>query len=239
MVLSAMLLSSVVLSTMLLLSTVVRTRISRLSAMATPAGHILRTMRLATLEVDVDSSCVFLSPVLQPHLPAQLLDLGLQLLDMASRVVPLADNGMKVVLTSSLILANATFENALRLLDELAVQIDSIGINAAGSVVFAENEFGSLKVVFVHLAVVGLALVGELLCCGTVTIFVGASRAVKAGAALVGLGAGEVTETVVFALGLIVVARVKGWYILVFELGGWVPMSGAYRDRPACSWGLT
>lgn len=91
-------------------------------------------------------------------------------------MVALADDSVQVRLTPSLIRANALLENALRLFDELSVKVDAVGFNAAGGIILAEDVVGRLMVVFLHLGIVGLALVGQFLCSGTVAIFVSAAR---------------------------------------------------------------
>jgi hypothetical protein len=80
MVLSAVLLSAVLLSAVLL-SAVMLARIPARSAVVL---LVAGTMRLAALEVDVYPSGVLLGAVLQAQLATQLLDLGLELLDVAS-----------------------------------------------------------------------------------------------------------------------------------------------------------
>lgn len=95
---------------------------------------------------------------------------------MVGRVVALADNSVQVRLAPSLIRADALFENALRLFDELAVQVDAVGVDTAGGVVLPEDVVGGLVVVFLHLGIVGLALVGQFLRSGAVAIVVRALR---------------------------------------------------------------
>lgn len=87
-------------------------------------------------------------------------------------MVAFADNRVQVRLAPSLVCADALFENALCFFDELAVQIDAIGIDTAGGVVLTEDVVGRLVVVFLHLGIVGLALVGQFLCSGAVAILV-------------------------------------------------------------------
>lgn len=158
MLLSAMLLSAVV----LLL----------LSAMVAGVAAVLRRDSVAALEVDVDAAGVLLGAKLESQLAAQLLDLGLDLLDVSRRVVALADDGMQVCLAGGLVGADALLEDALSFLDELAVQIDAVGLYAAGCVVLAEDEVGGLLIVVVHLGIMRLALVGELLRAGAIAVVV-------------------------------------------------------------------
>lgn len=128
------------------------------------------------LEVDEDAALILLRAVVQAELAAHVLDLGLQLLDVAGGVVALAHNDVQVVLAPGPVLANALPEDALGLLDELAVEIDLVGLDSPRRIVLAEDELGGLEVVLVHLAVVGLALVGELLGFGAVAVVVGPFR---------------------------------------------------------------
>lgn len=90
-------------------------------------------------------------------------------------MVTLADDGVEMRLAPCLVLADAALEDTLGLFNELAVEIDGVGFDAAGGVVLPEDELGGLEVVLVHLAVVGFALVGELLCGCAVAIVVSAS----------------------------------------------------------------
>lgn len=90
-------------------------------------------------------------------------------------MVALADDDVQVRLAARLVCADALLENALCFFDELAVEIDAVGVDAAGGVVLAEDVFGGLSVVFLDLGIVRLALVGQFLGSGTVAILVGAS----------------------------------------------------------------
>jgi hypothetical protein len=81
-----------------------------------------------------------------------------------------------VRLAVGLVGADAFFEDALGLFDELAVEVNAVGIDAAGGVVLAEDKVGCLAVVLVHLAIVRLALVGVLLGPGVVAIVVRPTR---------------------------------------------------------------
>lgn len=132
--------------------------------------------RLSALEVDVYPAGILLCAVLETQFATQLLHLGLELLNVVRRVVALADNSVQVCLATGLIRANALLENALRLFDELSVKVDAVTVDTAGGIVLAEDVVGSLAVVFLHLGIVGLALVGQFLCSSTVAIFVGAFR---------------------------------------------------------------
>lgn len=82
---------------------------------------------------------------------------------------------MQMVLPMRLGILNALFQDILRLLDELPMQIDRIGRYAPVGVVLAEDELGCLLVVLVHLAPVGLALLRELFCGRAIAALVGFS----------------------------------------------------------------
>lgn len=155
---------------MLLLSTVMLLLL--LSTMVAGVAAVLRGDSVAALEVDVDAAGVLLGTKLESQLAAQLLDLGLDLLDVARRVMALADDGMQVRLAGGLVGADALLEDALSFLDELAVQIDAVGLYVAGCVVLAEDEVGGLLIVVVHLGIMRLALVGELLRAGAIAVVV-------------------------------------------------------------------
>lgn len=57
---------------------------------------------------------------------------------------------------------DALLQNLFGLLDELPVQIDRVGRDAPVGVVLAEDKLRRLSVILLHLASVGLALLGEL-----------------------------------------------------------------------------
>jgi hypothetical protein len=100
---------------------------------------------------------------------------------------------------------NALLEDLLRLIDMLPVQINLVLVHFPRGVVGAEDELGGLAVIVVHARGVLLALVGEGFGGAAVAGAVGFLGAVEAGVALLGLGAGEVAQAVVFALRLVVV----------------------------------
>lgn len=151
---------------MLLLVTTVMPRVS--------TSMVGRQHWLTALEVDDDAADIILIGVIpQTELLAQLLDLGLDTLDAAARVVALADDGDQVRLAVGLVGADAVLEDAFGLLDELAVQVDRVGLDTPGGIVLAEDEVGGLLVVVVHAGGVCLALVGELLCGGAIAVFIG------------------------------------------------------------------
>lgn len=138
------------------------------SMLASMSTLVRRGDRLPTLEVDVNSPGILLRLIPQPKLTAYLLNLGLDLLHVVCRVVSLADDGVQVRLPARLVRADTLLEDALRLLDELPVQVDAVRLDAAWRVVLAEDVVRRLTVVIVHLGVVRLALVGELLGPGSI-----------------------------------------------------------------------
>lgn len=124
------------------------------------SAMLRRRNRISALEIDVYPSSIVLCAILEAQLATELLHLGLELLDVVGRVVALADNSVQVRLAASLIGPDTLLENALRLFDELAVEVDAIGVDATGGVVLAEDVVRRLVVVFPHLGLVSLALVG-------------------------------------------------------------------------------
>ncbi len=71
-----------------------------------------------------------------------------------------------------LAVADALLEDAPGLLDELPVQVDGVGADAAGGVVLPEDVLARLAVVLLHLRRVLLALVAQLLGQGAVAALV-------------------------------------------------------------------
>jgi hypothetical protein len=116
-----------------------------------------RSVDATASQVDIDAALVLLGGIVETQLLAQLLNPRLQLLDMASRVIPLADNDMQMRLAGGLGIADALLEDVLGLLDKLAVEVDGVLGDAAGRVVLAEDEFGGLLVVLGLLPLVALA----------------------------------------------------------------------------------
>lgn len=229
-----------VLLTVLCLAAVVLTAVlgagvaAVVSAAAVPAARVVGRRRghvrdLVALEVDVYPALVLLGAVLQAELLAQVLDARLQLLNVADRVVALADDDVQVRLVARLRVADTRLQHVLGLLHELPVQIDRVVGHLVRRVVGAEDVLGRLLVVLVHLGRVRLALVAQLLGSGAVALLVGLmglrvgqsrfskgddgrSRAaqgtahpVEARVALRGLGAGQVSQAVIFRLRVIVV----------------------------------
>ena len=135
---------------------------------------------------------------------------------------------------------DALFEDLLRLLNELSAQIDRIGRNTSIGVVLPENKLGSLLIVLLHLATVGLSLLGELLGAGAIAVRVGILRLKgvspvqshpdcncdcnqrhcgvaypsKTLSAFGGFLAGEVAEPIVLRLGVAAVIVVEGCDII-------------------------
>lgn len=135
-------------------------RLVSLVLVAATISAMLRWNRLSALEIDVYPASIILCAIPEAQLATEFLYLGLELLNVIGRVVALADNSVQVRLASSLICADALFENALRLFDELAVEVDAISVDTAGSIVLAEDVVGRLAVVLLHFGPVSLALVG-------------------------------------------------------------------------------
>jgi hypothetical protein len=122
-------------------------------------GQRWRRFNPPASQVDIDAALVLLGGIVKPQLLAQTLDAGLDLLHVARRVVPLADNDMQVILTGALGVADALLEDILGLLDELAVQVNGVLGDATGCVVLAEDELGGLLVVLGLLPLMLLAFV--------------------------------------------------------------------------------
>lgn len=113
-----------------------------ISALMMPIRRLIAWSQwFASLEVDVDPAGVLLGPVLQAQLSAQLLDLWLDLLDVTSRVMPLADNCVEVSLARCLIGSNPLLKHILRLLDIQAVQVYAVRLDATSRVVGAKDVF--------------------------------------------------------------------------------------------------
>lgn len=164
------------------------------------AAQVLGQMGLAAGQVDVDAAGVVFGAELQAQIAANLLAARLELLDVAGRVVAFADDDVQVRLAVLLGVADALLEDVLGLLDELAVQVQLVAGHAVLGVVLAEDEFGGLLVVFVHLRGVLLARLGEFVGFRAVAGLVGLVRAVEAVLALLALVAGEVAQAVILVL---------------------------------------
>jgi hypothetical protein len=119
----------------------------------------LRDVDTTTTQLDINTTLVLLSRVVETQLLAEMLDPRLQLLHTAGRVVPLADNDMQMGLAGGLEVADAGFEDVLCLLDKLAVQVNGVFGDAAWRVVLAEDELGGLLVVVGLFLLMALAFV--------------------------------------------------------------------------------
>lgn len=110
-------------------------------------GCICRT----TGQVDVDSSLVGFSVVLQAQLLTDPLHPRLDLLNMVRAVISFADDDMEMCLSCGLRVFDAFFKDILRLFDELPVQVYGVGGDAPFGIVLAKDELGGLFVVGLHL----------------------------------------------------------------------------------------
>jgi hypothetical protein len=169
------------------------------------------TVNIAARQINIDPPLILLRPIRQPQLLTNLLDARLDLLHMPDTVIPLPNNNMQVPLPGLARIADPLLQDILGLLDELAVQIDGVGVDAARSVVLAEDEFGGLFVVGGHLCAVRFAFVAQGLCGGAVAGVVGFFGARETFAALVGFGACEVAQAVVFGFRFVGLRVVEGW----------------------------
>jgi hypothetical protein len=190
----------------------VRSRMMRL-----PILRVLRLMLLAVIEVrhlrrrttsmlsalpqiNINPPLVLLGVILQSQFPADFLDFGFNLLHVPDAVVSLAHNHMQVPLPRLLRVSDALLQNLLCFFDELPVQVDGVGVDAADGVVFAENVLGCLLVQFVGFGGVGFALDGEVVGGAAVAALVGLLGARGEGLVLRLFVAGGVAKAVVFAL---------------------------------------
>ena len=138
---------------------------------ATPTVDVLH-IDIATAQIDVNAALVLLGVILQAELATDLLDAGLDLLDVAGAVVALADDDVQVRLAVRLRVPDALLEDILRLFHELAVQVDRVRGDPALGVVLAEDELRRLPVVLLHLHPVCFAFLRERLRCGPVALLV-------------------------------------------------------------------
>lgn len=104
----------------------------------------------AALQINVDPALVLLSLVLKPQFAADLLDTGFDFLDMIARVIALADDDMEMVFASASGGFDAFLQHVLCFLDEEAVQIDCVALDAPVRVVLAEDVVARLPVVLLH-----------------------------------------------------------------------------------------
>lgn len=159
---------ALVLSAVLLLPTVLLTAPS-LAAMLLPAmllpavlswissATILRMLRRrrhlvhgAALQIDIDPALILLGLVLEAEFAADLLDARFDFLDVVARVVALADDDMEVIFASASGGFDAFFEYVFCFLDEEAVQVDCVVLDAPVGVVLAEDVVARLPVVLLH-----------------------------------------------------------------------------------------
>jgi hypothetical protein len=191
----------------------VRSRMMRL-----PVLRVLRLMLLAVIEVrhlrrrttmlsssalsqiNINPSLVLLGVILQSQFPTDLLDFGFDLLHMPNTMIPLADDNVQMPLACLLGVADALLQNLLCFFDELPVQVDGVGVDAADGVVFAENVLGRLFVEGVGFGGVGFTLDGEVVGGAAVAALVGLLGARGEGLVLRLFVAGGVAKAVVFAL---------------------------------------
>lgn len=184
----------------------------RLVLLAVIEGRHLRWAVAAVLfQVDVDAALVMFGVVLQSKFAADRLDTRLELLHMASTVVSFADNHVQVRLAVLSGVADALLENLLCFFDELAVEIDGVGVDLAHGVVFTENELGGLSVVVVGFGGVRLALVRQVFGSCAVAALVGLLRARGERLVLTLLFTSEVAQAVILVLGVYGCAVVEGW----------------------------
>ena len=142
---------------------------------------------------------------------------------MVAAVVSLAHNNVQVILTTALGGLDALLEHVLCLLDEQAVQIDGIFLDAAVGVVLAEDVVARLAVVLLHLGGMLFSLGREVVGARAVARLVGLVGAVEARAALGCFLAGEVAEAVVLGFGVVVgvverLGRMLAMYNAIAEL---------------------
>jgi hypothetical protein len=176
-----------------------------------------RTAMLSTAalaQIDINPALVLLGIVLQSQFPADGLDLGLDLLHVPDAVVSLADDDVQVPLPCLLGVADALFQDLFGFLDELAVQVDGVGVDAADGVVFAENVLGRLFVELVGFGGVGFALDGEVVGGAAVAALVGLLGACGEGLVLRLFVPGGVAQAVVFAFRVVGGGVVEGWSVV-------------------------
>ena len=98
-------------------------------------------------------------------------------MDCAQRAWVLLGKGsnvhVQVILTMRFGIFNPLLQNLLSLFDELSVQINCVGLDAPVGVVLAEDKFGRLFVIFLHLAPVRLALLRQLFGARAIAVGVG------------------------------------------------------------------
>lgn len=126
--------------------------------------------------------------------------------------------------------ADALLENLLGFFDKLAVQIDGVAGDLTYSVVLAEDELGSLLVVFVGFGCVGLALLRQLMRRAAVAALVGLLGLRSKVLVLALLFTSKITESIVFTLRICRGTVVEGWSIVSWRrLLRWMCLEGFYH----------
>ena len=174
-----------------------------------------RTSMPALSQIDINATLILLGVVLQSQFPADLFDLGLDLLHVPNAVVAFADDDVQMSLARLLRVADALFEDLFGFFDELAVQVDGVRVDAADGVVFAENVLRGLFVQFVCFGGVGFALQREVVGGAAVAALVGLLGAGGEGLVLGLFVAGGVAEAVVFTFRVVGGGVVEGWRLCV------------------------
>jgi hypothetical protein len=109
--------------------------------------HLRRPMPTTALpQININPALILLSIILQPQLPTNLLNFRFNLLHMPNTMIPLPHNNVQMPLPRLLRVPDALLQYLLCFLDELAVQVDGVGVDAADGVVFAENVLRGLFV---------------------------------------------------------------------------------------------
>lgn len=112
-------------------------------------------------KINVHPTLILLSSVLQPKLLTDLFNPWLDLLDVSRAVVTLANDHMQVRLSLLTSISNPLLQDLLCLFDILTVEVNGICRDLTNSVVFSEDEFGSLLVEGIGLCGVLLALFAQ------------------------------------------------------------------------------
>lgn len=105
----------------------------------------------AALEVDEDSTFVFLGAVLQAQFAAYLLNSWFDLLYVVLAVVALADDDVEVGLALLSGDSDSFLEHVFCFFYEETVQVNCVAVNAPLGIVFPEDEVACLAVVLLHL----------------------------------------------------------------------------------------
>jgi hypothetical protein len=85
-----------------------------------------RSVDSPSRQIDIDPALVGLGSEVKTQLAADLLNTGLDLLDMPSAMVSDTNNNVQVRLSPSLCITNPHFQDVFGFLNELAVQIDGV-----------------------------------------------------------------------------------------------------------------